>query len=134
MFLSRVLLRRSKDNDLQSEQNRMASPTPPFPAGQPPRFRATVHGTVFADRERTLSQVERGEPLYLIPDPPGEDEPEVWVHRKGGGLVGHLPPEIGAWLAPWMISGGGARALAVKVGGPGEPSWRRLVLEVTCGV
>ncbi len=73
------------------------------------------------------------EPLVLIPDPPGQDEPEVWVHLESGDPIGHLPPEIGAWLAPWLIQGGGARARMLKVGGADVPSWRRVVVEVDCG-
>ena len=49
-----------------------------------------------------------------------------------GDLIGHLPPEIESWLAPWMLRGGYARAHAVKVEGEDVPSWRRLVIEVQC--
>ena len=41
-----------------------------------------------------------------------------------------LPPEIEAWLAPWMLSGGGAKAKVLKVEKEDVPSWRRLLLEV----
>ncbi|RMH18840.1 MAG: hypothetical protein D6701_05730 [Gemmatimonadetes bacterium] len=112
----------------------MIRPKPPLPEGCPARFRATVHGTVFGERSSALEAVEPGDELYLIPDPPGTSEPEVWVHLPGGTLVGHLPPEIGAWLAPWMLRGGGASARALKVGGADVPSWRRLLLEVRCAV
>ncbi len=106
---------------------------PPFPEGRPRRFRATVHGTVFADRERHLPGLAAGDPLVLIPDPPGQDDPDVWVHLQSGDPIGHLPPEIGAWLAPWMRGGGGARARMLKVGGADVPSWRRVLVEVDCG-
>jgi len=105
---------------------------PPFPTGHPACFRATVHGTVFAGRDRFLDRVHDGDALRLVPDPPGQDQPEVWVHITTGDPIGHLPPEISAWLWPWLRSGGAATATAVRVGGGDVPSWRRVVLEVTC--
>lgn len=105
---------------------------PPFPTGRPPCFRATVHGMVFAGRDRHLDEVHDGDPLSLVPDPPGQDDPEVWVHLESGEPVGHLPPEICRWLWPWLRSGGSADARALRVGGDDVPSWRRLVLEVVC--
>ena len=99
----------------------------------PTTFRTTVHGTVFGRRASHLAELEVGDELLLIPDPPGDDEPEVWVHLKGGDPVGHLPPEINAWLAPWMLRGGSASATAVRVGGSEVPSWKRLLIEVSCG-
>lgn len=91
-----------------------------------------MHGTVFAGREEHLEALEEGDTLHLIPDPPGQEDPEVWVHIPAGDPVGHLPPEIGAWLAPWLLGGGQARARALKVRGRDTPSWRRLLLEVIC--
>lgn len=91
-----------------------------------------MHGTVFAGRDRHLEVLTAGETLYLIPDPPGQDDPGVWVHLQGGALVGHLPPEIASWLAPWLERGGRAVARALKVRGAEVPSWRRLLLEVSC--
>ena len=105
---------------------------PPLPQGQPQLFRTMVHGTVFAARSVHVAEVSEGEPLLLIPDPPGQDDPAVWVHRSGGDTIGHLPPEINGWLAPWLLRGGAARARVLKVRGPDEPSWRRLLIEVSC--
>jgi len=105
---------------------------PPFPDGQPPHFRSTVHGTVFAGRDRHLEGVGAGDPLRLVADPPGQDDPEVWVHLPSGEPIGHLPPEICRWLWPWIRSGGIAEARALRVGGADVPSWRRVVLEVSC--
>jgi hypothetical protein len=100
---------------------------------RPPRcFRATVHGLVFGDRARHLDRLNEGDALLLIPDPPMEPDPAIWVHMPGGDLLGHLPPEIGAWLAPWMLRGGPASATAVRVHGSDVPSWRRLLIEVRC--
>jgi len=107
-------------------------PLPPFPAGRPRSFRTTVHGTVFADRERQLDRIRVGDALTLVPDPPVQESPEVWVHLRSGEPVGHLPPEIGKWLAPWLLGGGAARARAIRVSGDDTPSWRRLLLEVSC--
>lgn len=106
--------------------------TPPLAPEHPDRFYATVHGTVFGDRARNVDALDAGEDLVLLPDPPGTEEPGVWVHRRGGDLIGHLPPEIEGWLAPWMIRGGSATARAVRVSGRDVPSWRRVLLEVRC--
>jgi hypothetical protein len=111
----------------------MSEAMPPFPQGQPRRFRSTVHGTVFAGRDRHLERMRAGDRVVLIPDPPGQDDPEVWVHLESGDPVGHLPPEISSWLAPWLRRGGNAVAHALRVEGSEVPSWRRLLLEVCCG-
>lgn len=107
-------------------------PLPPFPSNHPASFRTTVHGTIFGDRAALVDRLSEGEELLLLPGPPTDDEPGVWVHRCGGDLVGHLPPEIEFWLAPWLLRGGHARARAVRVSGQDVPSWRRLLIEVDC--
>jgi hypothetical protein len=109
----------------------VASP-PPFPEGCPSRFRSTVHGTVFADRERHVDTLAAGDPVLLVPDPPVQEPPEVWVHTESGEPIGHLPPDIAHWLWPWMSCGGRADAKAVRVDGSDAPSWRRLLVEVSC--
>ncbi|MGH7483054.1 MAG: hypothetical protein ACRELV_12940 [Longimicrobiales bacterium] len=98
----------------------------------PSTFRATVHGTIFCDRSRQVDRVSPGEELLLLSDPPGEDDPGIWVHHRDGDLIGHLPPEIGAWLAPWVQGGGCATARVLRVDGRDVPSWRRLLIEVHC--
>jgi hypothetical protein len=105
---------------------------PPFPEGRPREFTVTVHGTVFGGRDRYLADLSEGDRLQLMPDPPVQEEPEVWVHLRTGEPIGHLPPEVGEWLAPWLQRGGHALARALKVHGADAPSWRRLVIEVTC--
>jgi len=112
----------------------MSTRRPPFPEGQPPRFRSTVHGTVFAGRDRYVDSLHAGDEVQLIADPPVQDDPEVWVHLKSGEPIGHLPPDIGRWLWPWMARGGVAKATLLKVRGADVPSWRRLLLEVSCSV
>jgi len=94
-------------------------------------FRATIHGLPFGNRARHLSHVEPRQELLLIPDSPGDVE-DVWVHLAGGDPLGHLPREIASWLAPWMRRGGSARARVIKVGDDTVPSWKRLIVEVTC--
>ena len=91
-----------------------------------------MHGTVFGHRAAHLHALEAGDPLILIPDPPGDEDPAVWVHLPEGDPVGHLPPEINAWLAPLMMRGRAASATAVRVGGTDVPSWKRLLIEVNC--
>ena len=98
----------------------------------PHSFRATVHGTVFGQRSRHLDRIQAGDELIIVPGPPTDDPPGVWVHLPGGDLLGHLPPEIERWLAPWMLKGGRATARALKVESDDTPSWRRLLIEVTC--
>lgn len=105
------------------------APIPPLGA---PVFRATVHGLAFEDRSRHLSGIRPRDELVLIPDPPGDADDQVWVHLRGGDPVGHLPDEIARWLAPWMRHGGTARARVLRVGDDSVPSWKRLLVEVTC--
>lgn len=115
-------------------RNRGPSPTgpEPLPPGGAPVFRATVHGLAFEDRARHLDVVSPRETLLLIPDPPGGEPDDVWVHLPAGDPLGHLPREIGTWLAPWMRRGGSAEARVLKVGDRSVPSWKRLLVEVTC--
>ena len=49
-----------------------------------------------------------------------------------GDVVGHLPLQIAAWLAPWMFAGGRCGAWVEKVGSDDVESWRRLVVRVEC--
>ena len=105
---------------------------PPFPDGRPSCFRSTVHGTVFAGRDRFLTEVHAGDMVRLVADPPVQIDPEVWVHLETGEPIGHLPAEIGRWLWPWLSGGGVAEARALKVRGDEVPSWRRVLLEVSC--
>lgn len=72
--------------------------------------------------------------MRLVPDPPVQVEPGVWVHLESGEPVGHLPPDIAQWLWPWMSDGGVAEARVVRVEGVEAPSWRRLLLDVSCDV
>ncbi len=103
-----------------------------FPSSGAPVFRATVHGLPFANRVRHLREVQPRQELLLIPDPPGADVDDVWVHLTAGDPLGHLPREIGHWLAPWMRRGGSAQARVLRVGNADVPSWKRLLVEVTC--
>jgi hypothetical protein len=105
---------------------------PALPAEHPEHFFATVHGTVFGERWDRVGMLREGDELVLLPDPPVTEEPGVWVHQPDGSIIGHLPPEIEVWLAPWMLGGGLARAKAVRVSGDDVPSWRRVLLEVHC--
>ena len=91
-----------------------------------------MHGTVFGARASQVDKLAQGEELLLIPDPPMEEDPAVWVHSRSGDPLGHLPPEINAWLAPWLLRGGAATAKAVRVRGHDVPSWKRLIIEVHC--
>ena len=93
-------------------------------------FRAPVYGTVFAKRSDVVGRLAVGDPLILVPDPPGIDEPSVWVHAVGGDVVGHLAPDLNAWLVPWMLAGHRCRAVVAQVGGADVASWKRLVIDV----
>jgi hypothetical protein len=110
----------------------VAPSSPEMPKGFPRRFRSTVHGTVFAGRDRHIPAMHAGDRVVLIPDPPGQTDPEVWVHLESGDPVGHLPREISSWLWRWLRRGGEVSAVALAVHGSDTPSWRRLLLEVHC--
>ena len=96
------------------------------------QFRTAVLGTVFAARASVVHRLHPGDPLILVPDPPGTEVPAVWVHATGGDVVGHLSLQIAAWLAPWMLDGGRCRATVEKVGTDEVESWRRLIISVNC--
>mgnify|MGYP001192119208 FL=1 len=106
--------------------------SPPLSHDPPNRFRSTVHGIVFAGRDRHVDTVNAGDTLRLVADPPVQDNPEVWVHLPSGDPIGHLPPEIAQWLWPWMRQGGITEVRALRVLGAEVPSWRRVLLEVVC--
>jgi hypothetical protein len=91
-----------------------------------------VQGTVFGQRTEVVHRLKAGDTLILVPDPPGTDQPAVWVHAPGGDVLGHLSPTISVWLAPWMLAGGRAVATVTKVGDDDVASWRRLVITVRC--
>jgi hypothetical protein len=87
---------------------------------------------VFNGRERLVEGLHEGDPVRLVADPPVQDDPEVWVHTSSGEPIGHLPAEIASWLWPWLSRGGVATARLLRVRGSEVPSWRRLLLEVSC--
>lgn len=106
----------------------------PLPPPNPPeelRLRTNVHGSVFAARAIVVERLQPGEPLLLVPDPPQHEEPPaVWVHVAGGDVLGHVPVQIAAWLAPWMLAGGRCQANVVAVKGPDVESWNRIEIEL----
>jgi hypothetical protein len=95
-------------------------------------FRTAVYGTVFANRAAVVQRLHPGDPLILVADPPGIDEPSVWVHAVGGDVIGHLSSDLNSWLVPWMLAGHRCRAVVARVGGSDVASWKRLVIAVTC--
>jgi hypothetical protein len=95
-------------------------------------FRTPVYGTVFANRAAVVRRLCVGDPIILVADPPCIDEPNVWVHARGGDVVGHLSPDLNSWLVPWMYAGHRCRAEVAKVGGAEVASWKRLVIAVHC--
>ena len=95
-------------------------------------FRTAVRGTVFGQRPAVARRLRPGDSLMLVPDPPGVDEPAVWVHARGGDVVGHLAPDINAWLAPWLLAGGRCSATVSKVNSEDTESWRRIIIDVRC--
>jgi hypothetical protein len=98
-----------------------------------PEFRSAVYGTVFGQRMSVVHRLHAGDRLILVPDPPGTDNPAVWVHASGGDVVGHLPYTLSHWLVPWMLDGGRCRAQVERVGTDDEESWRRVVIRVELG-
>jgi HIRAN domain len=97
-----------------------------------PAFRTPVYGTVFGRRTQVVHRLHPGDRLILVPDPPGADPPNVWVHARGGDVVGHLSPDVNAWLAPLMLSGSCYGAEVAEVRGDDVASWKRLVIDVRC--
>jgi hypothetical protein len=95
-----------------------------------PAFETPVYGTVFAQRAAVVRRLKEGDQLILVPDPPGVDEPSVWVHAPGGDVVGHLSPDVNAWMAPRMLGGARYGASVRSVGEPDTASWKRLVITV----
>ncbi len=95
-----------------------------------PHFEAAVYGTVFAERAAVVRRLKQGDQLILVPDPPGVDEPNVWVHAPGGDVIGHLSPDINAWMAPRMLGGARYGACVQSVGEPQTASWKRLVISI----
>lgn len=110
--------------------SRVTPAVPPYDE----QFRSEVYGTVFGERMEVVHRLHVGDEVILVPDPPGTDNPYVWVHARGGDVVGHLPFTISHWLVPWMLEGGRARGTVRKLSGDDVASWRRLVIEVTCVV
>lgn len=98
------------------------------------KFRTTVLGTVFGQRMDAVHRLHAGDRLILVPDAPGIHDPNVWVHAPGGDVVGHLSPDIGAWLALWMLEGGRCGARVVRVESDDVESWRRVIIVVTCRI
>ena len=95
-----------------------------------PAFETPVYGTVFAQRAAVVRRLKEGDQLILVPDPPGVDEPSVWVHAPGGDVVGHLSPDVNRWMAPRMLGGAVYGASVRSVGEPDTASWKRLVITV----
>jgi hypothetical protein len=95
-----------------------------------PHFETPVYGTVFAERAAVVRRLKRGDPLLLVPDPPGVEQPSVWVHAPGGDVVGHLSPDVNAWMAPRMLGGARYGAQVHSVGGADTASWKRLIIAV----
>lgn len=96
------------------------------------QFQTAVYGTVFGKRTDALHRLRVGDALILVPDPPGTDEPNVWVHAPGGDVIGHLSPDINAWLVPWMLEGGRCGGSVAQVAGDDVASYKRLVITVRC--
>jgi hypothetical protein len=44
-----------------------------------PSFETPVYGTVFGERARVVHRLREGDQLILVPDPPGVEQPSVWV-------------------------------------------------------
>ncbi len=91
-----------------------------------------MYGTVFGRRANALHRLKVGDPVILVPDPPGTDEPSVWVHAPGGDVVGHLAPDISLWLVPRMLEGDRCSGIVTQLAGDDVASYRRLIIIVRC--
>lgn len=97
-------------------------------------FDTPVYGTVFGARTNVVHRLHEGDELILVPDPPGTDEPSVWVHAPGGDVIGHLSPDINRWLVPWMLEGGRCGGVVARIGDASVASYKRLIITVRCRV
>jgi hypothetical protein len=97
------------------------------------QFDAPVYGTIFARRAVVVGRLTAGDQLILVPDPPGVEDPSVWVHAPGGDVVGHLAPDINRWMVPEMLAGARYAATVQSVAGTGTESWKKLVISVRRG-
>jgi len=95
------------------------------------QFRSAVYGTVFGRRMEAVHRLHAGDALILVPDPPGTDNPAVWVHAAGGDVVGHLPFAVSCWLVPWMLDGGRCHARVERVEADDVASWKRVIVHLT---
>jgi hypothetical protein len=95
-----------------------------------PQFDVPVYGTVFAERAIVVRRLREGDHLILVPDPPGVEEPSVWVHAAGGDVVGHLSPDLNRWMVPRMLDGARYTARVLSVNDPATASWKRLIITV----
>lgn len=112
-----------------NQPDELTSRRPDPPAER--RQRIKVQGTVFARRPDVIDRLQVGEPLVLVPDLLVDDEPPaVWVHVRGGDVLGHVPGQVAAWLAPYLLAGGRCRAEVAMVRGPDAPSWERVAIEL----
>lgn len=93
-------------------------------------FQTPVYGTVFGHRPDVVHRLHEGDRLILVPDPDGIDDPSVWVHAPGGDVVGHLSPDVNAWLVPVMLAGGRYGAVVSRLGDETVVSWKRLIITV----
>lgn len=94
------------------------------------QFSTPVYGTVFARRTEVVHRLTPGDRLILVPDPPGTEPATVWVHARGGDVVGHLSPDVNSWLAPSMLAGCCYGGEVEEVRGDDVASWKRLVITV----
>jgi hypothetical protein len=93
-------------------------------------FLTPVYGTVFGQRADVVHRLKEGDRLILVPDPPGIPQRHVWVHARGGDVVGHLSPDVNSWLARSMFDGERYTAEVRRVAGDDVASWKRLVITV----
>jgi hypothetical protein len=100
------------------------------PAPRAEQFSTAVRGTIFGKRGEVARRLHPGDLLLLIPDPPGVEEPAVWVHARGGDVLGHLAPDVNLWLVPWLLAGGRCHATVAKVNSEDTESWKRIIIDV----
>ena len=103
----------------------------PIPHTQ--HFSTALRGSIFGHRAEIAKRLRAGDSLILVPDPPGVDEPAVGVHVRGGDLVGHLAPDVNAWLVPLLRDGGCCQATVAKINSEETESWKRIIIDIRCG-
>jgi len=85
-------------------------------------FHTKIVGSTFCGGQNLIPELDRGDPLQLVRDPENEfDTNAVQVRNENGDLLGHLPKDTAAEVAPLMDGGTEVKAKVAEItGGSGN--------------